>query len=119
MSSGRKRPSILSDAVEATIGAIYEEAGFEVVEKFIINNLQEHIENSISGMGIKDYKTLLQEKLQENGEVHIEYELISESGLEHEKVFTVLLKCDGKKIGTGKGRTKKEAEMMAAKKALE
>lgn len=115
---GKDRPAILSDAVEAVIGAMYLESGFETAEKFIISNLEDTIKKSISGVGIKDYKTELQEKLQINGDVKIEYVTVSENGPDHNKRFTVLLKCDGKELAKASGNSKKEAEMSAAKIAL-
>ena len=115
---GNKRPAILSDAVEAVIGAMYLESDFETVEKFIISNLEDTVKKSVSGVGIKDYKTELQEKLQIHGDVKIEYITISEKGPDHDKVFTVLLKCDGKELAKASGKSKKEAEMLAAKLAL-
>jgi len=78
INDGRKRPSLLADSVEAVIGAIYIDGGMLDAEKFIMENLKQSIENSILGMGVKDYKTILQEKLQENGEVQIEYNLLKE-----------------------------------------
>ena len=67
----------------------------------------------------KDYKTVLQEKLQEHGEVKIEYEIINETGPDHDKYFEAQVKCNGKILAQGKGKSKKEAHMHAAKKALE
>ena len=116
---GKDRPALLADVVESVIGAIYLDSGIEEAEKFIIKNLQETIEKAYKGLGVKDYKTILQEKLQEKGEVQIEYKVVDEKGPDHEKIFTVELKCDGKILTKGKGKNKKEAEMMAAKKALE
>ena len=75
---GNQRPAILSDAVEAVIGAMYLDSDFETAEKFVISNLEDTIKKSVSGVGIKDYKTELQEKLQVHGDVKIEYITISE-----------------------------------------
>ena len=118
INGGRERPAILSDAVEAVIGAMYLDSNFETVEKFIILNLQDNIQKSILGIGIKDYKTELQEKLQIHGDVKIEYITVSEKGPDHDKLFTVVLKCDGKELAKASGKSKKEAEMLAARKAL-
>ena len=115
---GRERPAILSDVVEAIIGAIYLDSDFETAEKFVISNLEDTIKKSVSGVGIKDYKTELQEKLQIHGDVKIEYITISENGPDHDKLFTVALKCDGKELAKASGKSKKEAEMLAAKLAL-
>ena len=68
---------------------------------------------------MKDFKTVLQEKLQENGEVTIKYTVIKESGPDHDKIFTVKVEVDGRELAIGEGRTKKHAEMNAAEKALE
>ena len=117
--NGNKKPAILADSIEATIAAIYFDGGLEEAERFIIENLKEAIEKSTQHVGMKDFKTVLQEKLQENGEVSIKYTVIKETGPDHDKIFTVKVEADGKELATGEGRTKKHAEMEAAKKALE
>ena len=114
---GRYRSSILADSVEATIGAIYLDSNIEEAKKFILPNIIPQIEDYIKNGG-KDYKTRLQEKLQINGEVQIKYELIGERGPDHAKIFDVEVLCNGKVLGQGEGRSKKEAEMDAAKNAL-
>ena len=116
---GQERPAILADSVEAVIAAIYLDGGIEQAEKFIIQSLKEDIEIATKHVGDKDYKTVLQEKLQEHGDVKIEYEIIKEEGPDHNKSFEVQVSCDGKKLAKGKGRSKKEAQMNAAQKALE
>ena len=116
---GNNRPAILADSVEAVIAAIYLDGGVNYAEKFIIENLKEEIEIASRHVGDKDYKTVLQEKLQVNGDVKIEYELINESGPDHDKTFQVKVKCNNKVLAEGKGKSKKEAQMQAAKKALE
>lgn len=68
---------------------------------------------------MKDHKTVLQEKLQEHGNVHIVYKIIKTNGPDHDKTFTAQVSCDGKVLATGEGKTKKQAEMQAAQKALE
>ena len=90
----------------------------EQAREFIINNLKEYIEISSKHVGEKDYKTVLQEKLQENGNVKIEYVLINEKGPDHDKIFVMEVRCNGKKLAYGEGKTKKAAEMEAAKQAL-
>ena len=70
-------------------------------------------------IGMKDYKTVLQEKLQKNGEVHIEYRIIKEEGPDHDKTFTAEVICNNKILAKGEGKSKKMAEMQAAKIALE
>lgn len=116
---GKERPAILADSVEAVIAAIYLDGGIEEAEKFIIESLKEDIEIATKHVGDKDYKTVLQEKLQEHGDVKIEYELIKEEGPDHNKSFEVQVSCNGRILAKGQGRSKKEAQMKAAQKALE
>lgn len=111
--------AILADSVEALIAAIYLDSNLENAETFIINNLKEAIKIASENVGNKDYKTVLQEKLQIHGNVDIKYNIISESGPDHDKVFESKVECNGKVLGTGKGKNKKASEMMAAKNALE
>lgn len=119
VSHGSSKPAILADSVEAVIAAIYFDGGLEQAEKFIIENLKEAIEESSKNVGKKDHKTVLQEKLQENGTVHIKYEVIKTSGPDHNKTFTVQVLCNESPLAIGEGKTKKQAEMQAAEKALE
>ena len=119
ISNGNKKPAIMADSVEAVIAAMYLDGGLKPVEKFIIENLKEEIENASKHVGIKDYKTVLQEKLQENGNINIKYEIIKEIGPDHNKTFEAEVKVEGKILATGIGKSKKQAEMEAAKKALE
>ena len=119
LSGGKYRVAILADSVEAVIAAMYLDGGIEPVEKFIIQNLKEEIEYATKHVGIKDYKTVLQEKLQVHGDVKIEYEITKEAGPDHDKRFEAQVKCDGKILANGEGKSKKEAEMQASKKALE
>ena len=116
---GEKRPAILADSVEAIIAAMYLDSNIQNAETFILNNLKDAVEQASKNVGMKDYKTVLQEKLQTNGIVHIEYVTIDEKGPDHAKIFTVELKVNGKVITQGIGKSKKEAEMHAAQKALE
>ncbi len=116
---GSERPAILEDAVEAVIAAIYLDGGIEPAEKFIVENLKREIAEATKHVGDKDYKTVLQEKLQEHGDVKIEYKTIGESGPDHNKTFEADVEVNGKFLAKGKGKSKKEAQMHAAKKALE
>lgn len=116
---GSQRPAILADSVEAVIAAIYLDGGIEEAEKFIIQSLKEDIAIATKHVGDKDYKTVLQEKLQEHGDVKIQYEMLKEEGPDHNKSFEVQVSCNGKILANGKGRSKKEAQMKAAEKALE
>ena len=119
LSGGKNRPAILADSVEAIIAAMYLDGGLEQAEKFIVENLANEIEIATKHVGIKDYKTVLQEKLQEHGKVKIEYQITSEKGPDHDKIFEAQVSCDGRILAKGTGKSKKEAHMNAAKKALE
>lgn len=119
INKGNERPSILADSIEAVIAAIYFDSGLEEAEKFIVENLKDYIESASKHVGMKDHKTVLQEKLQIHGDVKIKYDIIKESGPDHDKTFTARVSLNGNILADGKGRTKKEAEMEAAKKALE
>lgn len=117
---GCQRPAILADSVEAFIAALYiDSEDIEVPRKFILDNLKEAIEEASVNVGKKDYKTVLQEKLQVHGNVKIEYITIKEEGPDHSKKFTIDLYCNSKKLSTGIGTSKKGAEMEAARIALE
>ena len=119
LSRNEVRPAIMADSVEAVIAAIFLDGGIEPVKKFIIENLKASIINASLNIGQKDYKTVLQEILQKNGEVHIEYVIIKESGPDHEKDFDAQVLCNKNILAKGKGKSKKLAEMDAAKNALE
>ena len=119
MSGGAKRPAILEDSVEAVIAAIYLDGGIEEANKFIITNFKDPISEATNHVGVKDYKTVLQEKLQIHGNVLIEYKIVHESGPDHNKTFTAEVYCNGNFLASGIGTTKKHAEAAAAQKALE
>lgn len=119
LSGGNHKIAILADSVEAVIAAIFIDAGLEKAKQFIIENLQEAIKQASHSVGQKDYKTVLQEKLQKHGSVKIEYNIIKEEGPDHDKTFVAEVKCNGECLATGQGGTKKQAEMEAAKVALE
>ena len=119
LSSNEVRPAILADSVEAVIAAIYLDGGIEEAKRFIIENLKNEKKIASQNVGQKDYKTVLQEKLQEHGEVKIEYTIIKETGPDHDKIFEAQVKCNNKELATGKGKNKKHAEMEAARRALE
>ena len=118
-SKGNEKPAILADSVEAVIAAIYLDGGLEPACKFIIENLKDEIAIATQHVGEKDYKTMLQEKLQEHGNVKITYKIIKETGPDHNKTFEAEVELNGKELAKGKGKSKKLAEMSAAKKALE
>ena len=112
------RPAIMADSVEAIIAAMFLDGGLEAAKKFIIENLEERIEMATKHIGQKDYKTVLQEILQKNGNVDIEYHIIKESGPDHDKIFMAEVQFNGKTLATGEGKSKKIAEMEAARIAL-
>ena len=118
-SGGNKRPAILADSVEAVIAAMYLDGGLEPANKFIVGNLKEEIKLASQNVGQKDYKTVLQEILQQHGDVHIEYKIIKEVGPDHDKIFVSEVIYNGKILATGEGKSKKHAEMEAAKHAIE
>ena len=115
---GAERPSILSDAFEALIAAIYIDGGIEPVSKHILNFVIPAIKNSKKKI-VKDYKTTLQEIVQKNPGEKLEYVLVEESGPDHNKHFVVEVHLNSNSIGKGGGRSKKEAEQQAAREALE
>jgi len=118
MMGGRKRPSILADAFEALIAAIYLDAGTEEAAKFVLPFVKPELDNHGSKV-YKDYKTTLQEIVQKNPEEQVTYHLVEETGPDHDKRFKVEVHLNSNVIGTGIGRSKKSAEQMAAKEALE
>lgn len=114
-----KLKAILADSVEAVIAAMCIDGGIEVSKNFIVENLKDSIEQATKHVGVKDYKTVLQEKLQIHGNVEIVYKILEESGPDHDKRFKAQVSCDGKILAVGEGKSKKSAEMQAAKHALE
>lgn len=118
LSGGREKPAILCDVFEAFIGALYLDKGVNEVQRFLNLVVIPKIKNGRYEL-ITDFKTELQEYLQQNGTVHIRYELVKEEGPSHDKIFTVQLIVDGKKYKTASGKTKKSAEQMAAKLTME
>ncbi len=115
---GTDRPSILSDAFEALIAAIYIDGGMKSASKHILNFIIPEIKNS-KKKRINDYKTTLQEIIQKNPGEQLEYVLVDESGPDHNKHFVVEVHLNSNVIGKGGGRSKKEAEQQAAREALE
>ena len=115
---GADRPSILSDAFEALIAAIYIDGGIAPASKHILNFVIPAIKNS-KKKKINDYKTTLQEIIQKNPGEKLEYVLVRESGPDHNKHFFVEVHLNSNVIGKGGGRSKKEAEQQAAREALE
>ena len=114
---GRNRPSIRADAVEAVLAAVYLDGGIgsarKIIQKYILSK------EIVSMKSSRDYKTALQELVQrESGQV-LKYQLVGESGPDHDKRFYVEVLLNGNSVGRGEGRSKKEAEQMAAKAAIE
>lgn len=116
---GRQRPSILADATEALLGAIYLDGGIEPARKFVLDFVPRKAEEARRGGAFKDYKTMLQEIVQKSKQETLEYRLAGASGPDHDKQFTMELLLNSNVFASGTGRSKKEAEQMAAKQALE
>lgn len=117
VSGGRNRDSILSDAFESLIGAIYLDGGFTNAKEFIKSFILEDVKDKVLFF---DSKTILQEMIQnENNMIKIQYKLISEEGPDHNKTFTIAVYVGNDEIGCGIGRTKKSAEQDAASKAIQ
>ena len=116
---GRERISILADALEAVIAAIYLDGGIKCAREFILTNMEKIINDSIKGKIFRDYKTCLQEVLQSNGENNIWYKLSEEKGPDHNKRFVMEVGINDTVLGVGEGKSKKDAEQVAAKCALD
>lgn len=114
---GRERPSILENAFEALIAAIYLDGGMENARRHILRFLEPVLENG-DGAAFKDYKTMLQEVIQQNPSENVNYVLVSESGPDHNKCFNVEVRLNSNVIGKGAGKSKKLAEQEAAREAL-
>lgn len=115
---GRQKPSLLSDAFEAIVGAIYLESGFDNCKKIIIKIVEEMNPNISLEMLKKDYKTNLQEITQAIYGVTPTYKLLSQKGPDHQKIFEMALYLNNKFLSSGIGKNKKEAEQVAAKIAI-
>lgn len=115
MTGGSQRPSILSDAFESVIAAIYLDGGMDEAKKFVLRFVSESTTDTAQAT---DYKTLLQEIIQKNPDEHLTYRLVAESGPDHHKEFTVEVYLNSNCVGTGTGLSKKKAEQAAAREAL-
>ena len=115
---GRERDSILADAFEAVLAAIYIDGGMEAAKNHVKNTVLRDLKINFDEDAFKDYKTTLQEIIQRNPEESVVYTLIDETGPDHNKQFTVAVKLNSNIIGTGTGKSKKQAEQMAARQAL-
>ena len=118
MSAGRQRKSILSDAFEALIAALYLDGGETIAERFILDAAKERLTGYIKKGSFCDYKSLLQQIVQNSPGEKLQYTIIGETGPDHDKVFETAVLLNSNVIGTGKGKSKRESEQMAAKAAL-
>ena len=119
MTGGRKKPSLLANAFEAVLGALYIDGGIKKAEEFAIRSLSEKISELVSGNILFDYKTMLQEASQASFGVLPRYEIDKEEGPEHNKLFKVKVFINNVCYGSGKGKSKKAAAQMAAETGLE
>ncbi|TEB05513.1 Ribonuclease 3 [Pelotomaculum schinkii] len=117
-SGGRERPSILADAFEALLGAIYLDQGLAGASDAAIGYLTPVIQDVLEGRLDRDYKTELQELVQQRGGGQVQYLILKEEGPDHHKIFTAGVLLKGEVAGRGSGRSKKDAEQQAAKSAL-
>ena len=116
---GRNNPSILEDVIESLIGALYCDGGLDAVNHFFIKFILPNAENIINEDKLKDAKSILQERVQSKGFTSPQYQTIKEFGPDHNKTFEVAVVVNDKKITTGTGKSKQEAEQNAAKSANE
>ena len=118
LTGGRERVSIIADAVEALLAAIYLDKGLEFVKDYILGHFKDIINKAINNDIVLDYKTKLQEEMQKSGEVTIVYELLKYEGPPHRRKFYTSVIVEDKELGQGEGYSKKESEQNAAKEAL-
>jgi len=116
---GREKKSILADALEAVVGAVFLDGGFETTRDLVLKFIKDKIDAIIEAGDFWDYKTELQEKTQLMHGLLPEYRLIKQQGAEHKRTFTVSVFLNDEELGTASGRRKKEAESLAAKIALQ
>lgn len=119
MSGGRNKDAILADAVEAVIGALYLDSGYENAQKFVLSLIVPEIKKVQQNKGQKDYKTLLQEYYQKKFKACPVYELVKKTGPDHDKTFWMIVKLGEKFYGPASGKNKKSAEQNVARLALE
>lgn len=115
---GRHRDSILADAFEAVIGAVYLDGGFDAARRHILGQLESTVGRIRLALNIIDCKTRLQEEIQKTSKEPIHYEIVGESGPDHDKLFMAAVRHEGHLLGEGRGKSKKEAEQSAALDAL-
>jgi ribonuclease-3 len=116
---GRDKDSLLADSLEALVASVYIDSGIGPAAAFVARSFEDAIRNVLTTGGVADYKTALQELSQERLKTLPEYRVLSESGPDHRKEFTVELSVRGEVYGRGTGKSKKDAEQKAAKEALE
>ncbi|MGN0665467.1 MAG: ribonuclease III [Huintestinicola sp.] len=114
---GRERPSIVSDAFEAVIAAVFLDGGMEAAREYVLGFIPKDLDKG-SVKKLQDYKTILQEVIQKNPEEKVEYVLTDQSGPDHDRHFVVEVRLNSNVIGKGEGHSKKQAEQQAAKEAL-
>jgi ribonuclease-3 len=115
---GRDKKSVIANALESLIGAVYLDSDYERTKSIVLDFFRERIDSAIQSGEFFDYKTELQEKTQLLYGTLPEYRVIRQQGEEHKRVFTVAVYLNGKELGIASGRRKKEAETLAAQKAL-
>lgn len=115
--NGRERPSILADAFEAVLAAVYLDGGMKPAEDLVLRFVKDDLVHR-EKISFCDYKTKLQEVIQKNPEERLEYVLVEESGPDHDKRFTIELRLNSNVIASGTGKSKKAAEQIAASEAL-
>ncbi|MBM4145263.1 MAG: ribonuclease III [Nitrospira sp.] len=119
VTGGRTKRSLLADAVEALLGAVYIDGGYEKARSLIIRLFKEKIDAIMRSGEFHDFKTELQEKTQLLFSTIPEYKILRQEGAEHKKLFTIEVYIEGERYGAGTGKSKKEAETLAAKEALQ
>ena len=117
LTGGRARPSLLADAFEAFVGAIYLDQGLEAVRRFLHRHLFAYLPDA-DAASFKDYKTELQEWIQQHGREPLDYRIVEERGPAHDREFVAVVQIGQQALGSGSGRSKKEAEQQAASSAL-
>ena len=118
MGGGRTRQTNLEDTFESVIGAVYLDRGWDVAKDYVMRQLAPEFEKASRGAILKDYKTILQERVYQKEGQSVAYELVEEIGPDHDKSFTFQVRITGKVMGQGTGHSKKEAEQQAAREAL-
>lgn len=118
LTGGRERPSILADCFESVVAAIYLDGGMSSARSFVLRNMEKKIMDAVMGKIFIDYKTRLQEVIQARKITQIRYVVLDEQGPDHSKIFQMNVLVNDLVVGTGSGRSKKEAEQLAAKMAL-